>query len=178
MEIKFGEFKIRSYEKNDVDALVKYGNNHNIYKHLKDVFPHPYTEDDAVVWLTNCSVQNPETCFAIANENELIGAIGFHLRDDVFRYNAEIGYWLGEPFWGRSIVSNAVKEVTKYIFNNFEIRRIYANVFEGNPASNKVLEKCGYKMEAVLQKAVIKENIFLDQYIYAILKEDFINLYG
>lgn len=177
MEIKFDGYKIRSYERNDLDSLIKYANNYNIYKWLKNSFPHPYTEDDAVVWLANSSTQNPETNFAIANDSELIGAIGFHLREDVFKYNAEIGYWIGEPFWGKKIVSKAVREITKYIFNSFEIRRIYANVFEGNPASVRVLKKSGYKLEGTLRKAVLKENRFLDQYIYGLLREEFIGVY-
>ncbi len=178
MEIKFDNYKIRSYEKNDKDALIKYGNNYNVFKHLKDTFPHPYTKDDAVVWLTSCVAQNPETHFAIANENELIGGIGFYLREDVFKHNAEIGYWLGEPFWGKHIVSRALKEMTKYIFNNFKINRIYAGVFGGNPASVRVLENCGYKLEGLMRKAVLKEESYLDQYVFALLKEDFIKLYG
>jgi RimJ/RimL family protein N-acetyltransferase len=178
MEIKFGKYKIRSYQKSDIDALIKYANNYNVYKCLKDTFPYPYTEDDAVVWLANCTVQNPETNFAITDENELIGAIGFKLNEDVFIRNAEIGYWLGEPFWGRNIVSQAVKEITKYIFNNYKINRIYASVFEGNPGSKRVLEKCGYVLEGIMRKAVFKEDKYLDQYTYAILKEEFIRLYG
>ncbi|MCJ7554360.1 MAG: GNAT family N-acetyltransferase [Ignavibacteriaceae bacterium] len=177
MEIIFDNYIIRSYEKSDKDALINYGNNYNVFKHLKNTFPHPYTEDDAILWLTSCAAQNPETCFAIADENELIGGIGFHLREDVFKHNAEIGYWIGEPFWGKHIVSRALKEMTKFIFNNFKINRIYASVFEGNPASVRVLEKCEYKPEAVLRKAVFKENKFLDQYIFALLKEEFIKLY-
>lgn len=176
MEIEIDNYKIRSYTKNDLTSLVKYANNYNISKWLKDSFPFPYTEDEAVVWIATCTSQNPETCFAIADQNELIGGIGFHIREDVFRYNAEIGYWLAEPFWGRNIISRAVKKMTHFIFTNFNINRIYANVFDGNPASAKVLTKCGYRKEAVLKQSVFKENKFLDQNIYAILREDFKNI--
>lgn len=177
MEIKIGNYKIRSYQKRDIEALVKYANNYNIYRWLKDSFPYPYTEDDAVIWLANAAAQNPESNFAIADANELIGSIGLKFNDDVLRYNAEIGYWLAEPFWGNNIVTSAVREMTKYAFDNFHINRIFAGVFEGNPASGRVLEKCNYKLEAVLRKAIFKENKYLDQYIYSILKEEFIKLY-
>jgi RimJ/RimL family protein N-acetyltransferase len=174
MEIKFGNYKIRSYEKTDLTALIKYANNFNVYKWLKDSFPYPYTEDDAIAWLSKCIEQDPETNFAIADDKELIGAIGLKFFDDVFIHNAEIGYWIGEPFWGKKIITNAVKEMTKFGFNHFNVNRIFANVFEGNPASARVLEKCGYSLEGILKKAVFKEGKFLNQFIYAILKEEFI----
>ncbi|HSL89186.1 MAG TPA: GNAT family protein [Ignavibacteriaceae bacterium] len=177
MEIKFGEYKIRSYENSDIDALIKYANNVNVSRWLMNTFPFPYTTDEAVIWLANCAAQDPETNFAIADDKELIGAIGLKLFDDVFIHNAEIGYWLGEPFWGKKIITNAVKEMTKFGFNNFNLNRIFANVFEGNPASASVLENCGYSLEGILKKAVFKKGKFLDQYIYAILKEEFIKQY-
>ena len=177
MEIKLGEYKIRSYQNTDARALVKYANNYNVSKWLKNTFPHPYTEDDAIVWLANCAAQNPEANFALVNNEELIGGIGLKLSDDVFLHNAEIGYWLGEPFWGKNIVTEAVKEMTKYAFNNFDINRLFAGVFEGNSASVRVLQKCRYKLDGIMQKAVYKEDKFLDQYIFALLKEDYIKLY-
>lgn len=177
MEIKFESYKIRSYKNSDLDALIRYANNYNVYKWLKDTFPHPYTKDDAIVWLSNCAAQEPETNFAIADDNQLIGGIGLKLNSDVFVHNAEIGYWLGEPFWGMKIATRAVKEMTKFAFNNFNLNRIFAGVFEGNPASACILENCGYRLEGTLKKAVFKEGKFLDQYIYAILKEEFITQY-
>ena len=103
----------------------------------------------------------------------MIGSIGINLKEDVHKYSAEIGYWLGEPFWNKGIASEAVKILTEFTFKNFLLNRIYANVFEGNDASEKVLKKAGYIKEATLRKAVFKRGKFLDQYIYAVLKEDF-----
>lgn len=172
MKISFGEFHIRSYKYSDQAALVKYANNYNISKLLRDQIPFPYTNADAETWLINACNQQIETNFVIANENELIGAIGINFLDDVNRFSAEIGYWLAEPFWRKGIITNALKLLTLYAFQNFDINRIYANVFEGNDASKKVLLKAGYKKEATLKKAVFKNGIFLDQYIYAILREE------
>lgn len=177
MEIIFDQYKIRSYEHTDIDALLKYADNINVSRWLKNTFPHPYTRDDAIIWLSNCATQDPETNFAIANETELIGGIGLKLFDDVYSHNAEIGYWLGEAFWGKKIATRAVREITKFGFNNLNLNRIFANVFEGNPASARLLQKCGYTLEGVLRKAVFKQQKFLDQYIYAILKEEFIRQY-
>jgi RimJ/RimL family protein N-acetyltransferase len=172
MKISFGEFCIRSYEYSDLEALVKYANNPNISKLLRDKFPFPYTKTDAESWLIHACNQEIETNFAIANEKELIGAIGINLQEDVNRFSAEIGYWIGEPFWGKGITTKALKIFSDFAFRNFGLNRIYAHVFEGNVASEKVLLKAGYKKEATLQKAVFKEEKFLDQYIYAILKEE------
>jgi [ribosomal protein S5]-alanine N-acetyltransferase len=173
MKISFGEYCIRSYEYSDKGALVKYANNCNISRVLRDQFPFPYTEEDAEAWLIHARHQEIETNFVIANEQELIGAIGINLQDDVNRFSAEIGYWLAEPFWGKGIATQALKKFTEFTFDNFNLNRIYANVFEGNPASEKILVKAGYIKEATLRKAVFKEGKFLDQYIYAILNEEF-----
>lgn len=173
MKISFDDYCIRSYEYSDKEALIKYANNYNISRLLRDQFPFPYTQNDAEMWLVHACNQHPETNFVIANENELIGAIGINLQEDVNRFSAEIGYWLGEPFWNKGIITRVLKVFTGFAFNNFELNRIYANVFEGNDASEKVLIKAGYKKEATLRKAVFKEGKFIDQYIYAILKEEF-----
>ena len=174
MKISFGEYCIRSYDLNDLEALVKYANNIKVSQLLRDQFPFPYTRVDAENWLMQACNQHTETNFAIANNFELIGAIGINLQEDVNRFSAEIGYWLGESFWGKGIVTDAVKIFTRYAFENFDLNRIFANVFEGNIASEKVLLKAGYKKEGTLKKAVFKNGKFLDQYIYAILKDEFI----
>lgn len=173
MKINLGDYCIRSYEFSDKEAIVKYANNYNVSKLLRDQFPFPYTSTDAEAWLIHACNQNPETNFVIANDNEMIGAIGINLQEDVHRYSAEIGYWLGEPFWGKGITTLVLKSFTEYAFNNFNLNKIYANVFEGNAASERVLLKAGYRKEAVLKKAVFKENKFLDQYIYSIFNESF-----
>lgn len=174
MKIELGEYCIRSYELTDKASLTKYANSENISKLLRDQFPFPYTEADAKAWLNYACNQERETHFAIANRSELIGAVGIILQEDVNHYSAEIGYWVGEPFWGKGIASAALIAFTDYVFNNFNLNRIYANVFEGNSASEKVLIKAGYLKEATLRKAVFKEGKFLDQYVYGILKEDFL----
>jgi len=173
MKISFGEFCIRSYEYSDQDALVKYANNKNVSRLLRDKFPFPYTKTDAETWLIHACNQEIETNFVIANEKELIGAIGINLQEDVNRFSAEIGYWLGEPYWGKGITTRALIIFSEYAIKNFNLNRIYAYVFEGNPASEKVLLKAGYKKEGTLRNAVFKEEKFIDQYIYAILVEEF-----
>jgi RimJ/RimL family protein N-acetyltransferase len=173
MKIDLGEFCIRSYQLSDKEALVKFANNYNVSRFLRDQFPYPYTNSDAEMWIIHACNQHPETNFVIANDNEMFGAIGINLQDDVNRFSAEMGYWIGELFWRKGIATTSLKAFTEFSFNNFDINRIFANVFEGNAASEKVLLKAGYHKEATLRKAVYKEGKFIDQYIYAILKEDF-----
>jgi len=173
MKISFGDYCLRSYESTDKNAIVKYANNYNVSRLLRDLFPFPYTEKDAEFWLQQALRQEVESNFAIANHEELIGAIGLNAQDDVNRYSAEIGYWLAEPYWGKGIATEAIRILTEYAFNNFKLNRIFANIYEGNIASEKALLKSGYKKEGTMRKAVFKEGKFIDQYIYAILKEEF-----
>ncbi len=172
MRIDFNEYQIRSYKLSDKGALLKYANNYNVSKNLRDSFPYPYTEKDANKWLGLVFGQIPELNFAIANKNELIGAIGIMLQPDVYRYSAEIGYWLAEQFWGKGIATQAVKKMTEFAFSIFKFNRLFAGVFEGNESSLTVLEKAGYKLEGKYMKAVYKENKYKDQFMYSILKEE------
>lgn len=172
MKISFGEYCIRSFEYSDEESLAKYANNSNVSKLLRDQFPFPYTRTDAKVWLKYSCKQKIETNFAIANSEELIGSIGITIKEDVNRFSAEIGYWLAEPFWGKGIATEAIKILTGYAFSHFNLNRIFANIYEGNIASEKALIKAGYKKEGTMRKAVFKEGKFIDQYIYAILKEE------
>lgn len=172
MKIQLGIYKIRSYERNDNNALVKYANNDKISKNLRDSFPYPYTEKEAQAWITAAINQNPELNFAIANNDELIGGIGLMFQPDVYRFSAEIGYWIAEPFWGKGIASLTLVALSKYAFEQFDLNRIFAGVFQGNKASMRVLEKSGFKLEGRLRNAVYKDNRFKDQLMYSILKED------
>jgi RimJ/RimL family protein N-acetyltransferase len=172
MKIQLGIYQIRSYEINDQDALMKYANNDKISKNLRDSFPYPYTERESHAWISAAINQNPELNFAIANNDELIGGIGLMLQPDVYRFSAEIGYWIAEPFWGKGIASLTLLALSKYAFEQFDLNRIFAGVFQGNRASMRVLEKSGFKLEGRLRNAVYKENRFKDQLMYSILKED------
>jgi RimJ/RimL family protein N-acetyltransferase len=170
MKIQFGNYQIRSFELRDKASLIKYANNKNIADNLRDRFPYPYTEETADEWLTIMSIQNPEINFAIANENELIGGIGIDIQEDIFRYSAEIGYWLAEPFWGKGIITEALNLYSDYVFEKFNLVRLFAGVFDHNSASAKVLEKAGYKLEGRMVKAVFKNGKFYDQLLYAKIK--------
>ncbi len=162
---------MRPWQSGDEAALVKYANNRNVWINLRASFPHPYTASDAAEWVQSRKDQNPVLDFAIANEDEAIGGIGLTLGEGEYRRSAEIGYWLGEPFWGKGIATEAVRALVKHAFTNFDLARLYAYVMEWNPASMRVLEKCGLQLEGRLRKSVVKDGQTIDQLLYAIVKD-------
>lgn len=150
---------------------MRHANNRNVSINLRDRFPYPYTVSDARSWLESIIGLGPETNFAIDVAGEAVGGIGFSLQPDVAHRSAEIGYWLGEEFWGRGIATDALIAVTEHAFANYDICRLYAHVFEWNGASARVLEKSGYTLEGRLRKSVTKEGQTIDQLMYAMVRE-------
>jgi len=161
---------VRSYVAEDAAALVRHANNPAVARGLRDRFPSPYGRVDAEVFLRGIAGQVEESDFAIATPAEVIGGIGLQRQHDVHRLTAEIGYWLGESQWGRGIATRAVAAVSEWLFATTPLERLYACVFETNPASARVLEKAGYQLEGRLRRAVIKEGRILDQLLYARLR--------
>jgi RimJ/RimL family protein N-acetyltransferase len=168
MELKLTRSTIRDWREGDQASLVRHANNRKIWQNVRDAFPHPYTPMDAEDWIRKASSDDPITSFAIEVDHLAVGGIGLVLQADIFRRSAEIGYWLGEDYWGLGIVTEAVKAFTDWGFANFDLSRIYAGVFEWNPASARVLEKAGFEFEGRMKKAVIKEGRTGDELIYAI----------
>jgi len=171
MKITLGEYIIRDWGKDDAPAIAQYANNRNIAMWLRDRFPFPYTVYDAEGFLAAVSRQDPRLSFAVATRGEAIGGIGLDMGSDVYRFTAELGYWLGEPFWGKGIMSGAIVRFTAWAFEHLELYRIYANVFASNAASARVLEKAGYEFEGRLRASVFKNGRILDQLLYAKIKD-------
>ncbi len=171
MRIEFGEYRIRDWVDEDICSLAGYANNRKIARWLRDRFPHPYTTLDAEAFLAAVAALNLRTTFAIATDEEAIGGIGLEFGADVHRFTAELGYWLGEPFWSRGIMTDAVRHLATWAFENFELHRIYATVFAGNQASVRVLEKAGFQREGHLRASVFKEGRIMDQFLYARIKD-------
>ena len=167
MELKLTRSTIRDWRVGDEPSLVRHANNHKIWLNVRDAFPHPYTTADAEDWIRKASSDDPMISFAIEVDGQAVGGIGLVPQTDIFRRSAEIGYWLGEAYWGRGIVSEAVSAFTEWAFANFDLCRIYAGVFEWNPSSARVLEKAGFEFEGRMKKAVIKEDRTGDELIYA-----------
>lgn len=161
------DYHIRSFRPDDAPALAKYTNNRKIWLNLRDAFPHPYKLEHAASWIRMAGRQYPEVSFAIAAADEVIGGIGLGLQTDVNYRSSEIGYWVGEPFWGRGIATAALCGLTDYAFAHYNLIRLFAYVFEWNPASMRVLEKAGYTYEGRLRKSATKDGQTVDQLLYA-----------
>jgi RimJ/RimL family protein N-acetyltransferase len=167
LPMALAQCEVRSWRHDDLASLVKHANNRKIWLNLRDRFPHPYTARDGREFLHLALTQRPETLFAIAVGGEAAGGIGFQMLPDVERVSAEIGYWLGEPFWGRGIVTEAVIGVTRYAIETQGFTRVFAMPFASNQASCRVLEKAGYLLEGRLRRSAIKNGQIIDQMQYA-----------
>ena len=167
MHLQLNQAEIRSWRESDADSIWPLANNKKVWRNLRDGVPHPYTRADAVSWIAAARARKPETVFAIAVEGQAVGGIGFHPKEDVERLSAELGYWLGEPYWGRGITTEAVIAVTRYAIEQHGLVRIFALPYAWNPASARVLEKAGYVLEGRLRRAVIKDGEIIDQLLYA-----------
>ena len=158
---------IRPWRLDDAESLAKHANNRKVWLAVRDLFPHPYTIDDAHEFLQKKIAEQSVTIFCIEIAGAAVGGIGFHSGQDVHRQAATVGYWLGEQFWGRGIMTEAVTAVTDFCFDNFPLRRISAEVFANNPASARVLEKAGFIFEGRLENNVLKDGKLLDSLLYA-----------
>jgi [ribosomal protein S5]-alanine N-acetyltransferase len=167
MRLTLQRSEVRSWHAADLDALVRYANNRKIWINLRDRFPYPYGHADGRRFIRAARKMDPETFFAIAVEGEAVGGIGYVLQQDVERVSAEVGYWLGEPFWGRGIVTEALVAITRYAVEQHGLTRVFAVPFAYNTGSCRVLEKAGYVLEARLQRSAIKDGVVVDQLQYA-----------
>lgn len=160
---------IRPFCKTDAHRLAELANNENIARNLRDAFPHPYTLEAAEKHISFCQSLHPTLNFAIVYNDEYVGSIGLVMGEDIYRKSAEIGYFIGEDYWNKGIASKAVNLITRYAFETLGIIRIHTGVFEYNPASRKVLEKCGFICEGIFRKSFYKDNQLWDEYRYALL---------
>ncbi len=170
LELALSRCTLRPWRRGDEASLVRHANNRNVWRNLRDRFPHPYTAADADAWIARASAQTPATSAAIVVDEAAVGGVGLELGVDVFRRSAEIGYWLGEPFWGRGIATEVLGAFTEYAFAHFDLCRLEAAVFEWNPASMRVLEKAGYTLEGRARLAVTKDGRTGDRLLYALVR--------
>ena len=166
------KFELRDWKLDDAENLVRYANNPKVACFLRNTFPSPYTLDDAHRFIDQCMHrdQTKQSIKAIVIDNEPIGSVGLLLQDDVSSKTAELGYWLGEPFWGKGIMTKAIIQTCENGFANFDIFRIYARPFVDNVGSRKALEKAGFHMEGICKKAICKNGKITDYCMYALIK--------
>jgi len=159
---------LRLFASTDLDDLVRLANNPRIAHQLRDAFPHPYTREAGQGWLTFAS-RPDATVFAIEVEGQFAGGIGYHPGNDIERCAAEIGYWLGEPFWGRGVASVALIQLVEKVRRTGRFTRLFALPFADNLASQKVLNKAGFAFEALLRRAAIKNGTIRDLHLYGLV---------
>jgi RimJ/RimL family protein N-acetyltransferase len=160
------EVHIRSWKPEDASELAAICNNKQIWLNVRDGFPHPYTVGNAVEWIRFSLTQQPIQNMAIIYQGCIAGSIGVIPKEDVYRKNIEVGYFIGESYWGKGIATAAVRELIDYITLNFDVVRIYAEVFGHNTASMKVLQKNGFHLEGIRKKAVIKNHVIMDDHVW------------
>ena len=172
MNIILSKCTIRSWRQSDAESLAHHANNRKIWLGLRDAFPHPYSIEHAHAFIKAAVAKDPQTYYCIEVDGKAVGSIGLLLHSDVERVSAEIGYWLSEEYWGKGIVTEALKAVTQHAVTSFELTRVYAVPYATNEASHRVLEKAGYEREGRLRANVIKDGCILDQIMYAFILKD------
>lgn len=160
---------IRSFRPEDAPSLAANANHWAVWSQLRDSIPHPYTVNDAVEFIELMLRQRQETAFAIDVAGEAVGSIGITFQTDINRHTAEIGYWLGRPYWGGGIATQAVQAVSGWALDRFPLMRIFAVPFADNPASCRVLEKAGFVFEGRMRCSAVKDGRVKDQLVFALV---------
>lgn len=173
IKIETDEFILRPWKEEDAKRLAVIANNRKIVDNLRDGIPHPYSIDDARQFITLASQNYTSSkVFAIEINGEASGSIGAFIEDNVHRKTAELGYYLAEEYWGKGIMTKVLRSMAKYLFENFDLIRVYAQPFANNTGSRRALEKAGFRLEGTLKNNVIKNDVVQDDCIYAILKDE------
>lgn len=157
---------LRPWQRQDAQPLAAIANNKKIWNNVRDQLPNPYTVADALQWINHCKKQNPVINFAVLYGNEVAGSIGCVIKEDVYKKTMEIGYFIGEQFQSKGIATEAVRLLLAYIESQFEVIRIYAEVFANNTFSMQVLRKNGFHLESIRRKAAFKNNNVIDDYVW------------
>ncbi len=152
------------------EEIQHLANNHTIAVNLRDVFPHPYTIEDTISFIGLASNGSLGHVFGIFNDNIFVGVCSLIPQQDVYRINAEIGYWIGEPYWGKGYATETVKQLVEFAFQKLNLHRVYAYIFEYNDASMRVLEKAGFMKEAIIKQSIVKDGKLFDEHLYSIRK--------
>ena len=161
---------MRKWEKSDAENFFKYSSNPNILENMRASFPSTLEGSRKVVESFSCNDETQQCCRAIVINGEAVGSIALFIKNDVYCKSAEIAYWLGEPFWGRGIISEAIIQLCQIAFEQYGIVRIFAEPYAHNIGSRKALEKAGFVLEGILRKGVYKNGKFFNYCMYALVK--------
>ena len=166
--------RIRKWELSDAKDLAAALSNTKIQDNLRDGLPYPYTEQDGIDYISAMlsADENDTFAFAITVEEKVIGSIGVFRQGNIHRQTAEVGYYIAEEYWGKGIMTEAIKQACKYVFDKSDIIRIYAEPFAYNVASCRVLEKAGFQYEGTLRKNAVKNGKIIDMKMYSLLRNE------
>lgn len=158
---------LRPLVASDAESLARHANDHDVARNLRDRFPHPYSQADAEWYIAHVATRPVQTSFGIVVDDEAIGSISLMVGDDISRKSAEVGYWIGQSFWGRGIAVDALCAATEYAFSTLNLVRVFAVPFATSVRSTRVLEKAGYVREGLMRQSALKNGEILDQWLYA-----------
>lgn len=166
--------KIRKWDLADAADLASAISNKKVQDNLRDGLPYPYTEKDGTDYISDVlsADENETFAFAITVDGRVIGSIGVFRQGNIHRRTAELGYYIAEEYWGKGIMTEAVKQICAYVFDKSDIIRIYADPFAYNTASCRVLEKAGFQYEGTLRSNAVKNGKVIDMKMYSLLKEE------
>ena len=166
--------KIRKWKLTDAKDIAVALSNKKIQDNLRDGLPYPYSEQDGIDFISSMlSANEDETfAFAITLDDKVIGSIGVFRQQNIHRQTAEMGYYIAEEYWGKGIMTDAVKQICEYVFENSDILRIYAEPFAYNTGSCRVLEKAGFQYEGTLRNNAVKNGKVIDMKMYSLLREE------
>ena len=167
-------YTLKSWEDQDTESLAFHLNNKKIWDNCRDGLPYPYTKGNARFFIKQAQEKTDISDFCITVGGEAIGNIGFVRGTDVERFNAEVGYWISEKYWNQGIVSDALTEAIQYYFAHTEVIRIFATVYEYNPASMRVLEKAGFRKTGIFRKACYKNGQLIDAHHFELVDVEYV----
>lgn len=157
----------------DAAALSKLADNHRVSQFLRDSFPSPYTVEMAEGFIPMTLTKDPTENFGIYLDDKFCGICGAHPYDDIHRNSAEIGYWIGEPYWGKGIMTKAMRLLISYCFEQVGYKRVQAITFDNNVGSMRILEKNGFIKEGIMRKHIMKANKYYDAHLYSMIDTDY-----
>jgi ribosomal-protein-alanine N-acetyltransferase len=163
---------LRSWSADDVSSLVANANDRAVWRNLTDMFPHPYTEDDAKTWIVLANEDGPSVHLAIEVSGQAVGGMGALAGNGIAVKTAQFGYWLGRSHWGKGLATAAASAMRRYLLRDDRFARLEAPVFAWNPASMRVLEKAGFIREGTLKNSVFKEGQLIDSVMFAAYRSD------
>lgn len=166
---------IRKWKQSDAVSLSSALNNKKVLNNLRDGLPYPYTENDAASYIKAMLTadQNKTFAYAVDIDGKAVGSIGAFRQDNIHSRTAELGYYLAEEYWGKGVMTEAVKQLCEKVFTQTDILRIFAEPFSDNFGSRRVLEKSGFRLEGIMKNNAYKNGKVLDMALYALTKEPY-----